>query len=201
MPTVPRRIRCAVLRRGPPGHRPRPARHRQTRRRQARRPAGATRRRARPAGPGGAAPDPARDAARPAPPRPPHPGLAAGAASGTAAAGSAAAGAAASWNRPAPDGRGDDGSVDDDYGDGETALAPPAGPSAAPDPARRTLAAALGLTAASTVVPGSGHLALRRRRTGGLILGTLVAIVVGLAAVALLARRSTLLQNLFRRPR
>lgn len=152
---------------------------------------------ARPAGPGGAAPEPARDAARPAPPRPPHPGLAAGAAAGTAAAGSAAAGAAASWNdRPARDGRVDDGSGDDDHGDGETALAPPAGPSAAPDPARRTLAAALGLTAASTVVPGSGHLALRRRRTGGLILGTLVAIVVGLAAVALLARRSTLLQNL-----
>ncbi|OLM30055.1 hypothetical protein Ae717Ps2_0949c [Pseudonocardia sp. Ae717_Ps2] len=155
---------------------------------------------ARPAGPGGATPEPARDAARPAPPRPPRPGLAAGAAAGTAGtAGSAAAGAAASWNRPARDGR-DDGSVDghgdDDYGDGETALAPPAGPPAAPDPARRTLAAALGLTAASTVVPGSGHLALRRRRTGGLILGTLVAIVVGLAAVALLARRSTLLQNL-----
>ncbi|MBN9757547.1 LytR family transcriptional regulator [Pseudonocardia sp. Ae707_Ps2] len=151
---------------------------------------------ARPAGPGGATPEPARDAARPAPPRPPRPGLAAGAAAGTAGtAGSAAAGAAASWNRPARDGS-VDGHGDDDYGDGETALAPPAGPPAAPDPARRTLAAALGLTAASTVVPGSGHLALRRRRTGGLILGTLVAIVVGLAAVALLARRSTLLQNL-----
>ncbi|BBG00313.1 MULTISPECIES: LCP family protein [Pseudonocardia] len=64
------------------------------------------------------------------------------------------------------------------------------------DTARETLGAALGLTAASAVVPGSGHLALRRRRTGGLILGTLVAIVVSLALLVLLARRSTLLQNL-----
>ncbi|MFP5070141.1 LCP family protein [Pseudonocardia nantongensis] len=64
------------------------------------------------------------------------------------------------------------------------------------DTARSSLAAALGLTAASTVLPGSGHLALRRRRTGGLIIGTLLAIVVGLAVLVLLTRRSTLLQNL-----
>ncbi|ANY07971.1 LCP family protein [Pseudonocardia sp. HH130630-07] len=64
------------------------------------------------------------------------------------------------------------------------------------DTARATLGAALGLTAASTVLPGSGHLALRRRRTGGLILGTLVAIVVAVAVLALVVRRSTLLQNL-----
>ncbi|WP_308253082.1 LCP family protein [Pseudonocardia sp. ICBG601] len=141
---------------------------------------------ARPAGPGGSAPEAPRDTARSAPPRPPHTGLAAGAAAGTAAAGSAAAGGSVAKARG---GRGD-------ARDEDTTLSPPAGPSAAPDPARRTLAAALGLTAASTLVPGSGHLALRRRRTGGLILGTLVAIVVGLAALVLLARRSTLLQNL-----
>ncbi|SFN08058.1 transcriptional attenuator, LytR family [Pseudonocardia ammonioxydans] len=64
------------------------------------------------------------------------------------------------------------------------------------DTARAGLGAALGLTAASTVLPGSGHLALRRRRTGGLILGTLVAIIGGLALLVLLTRRSTLLQNL-----
>ncbi|WP_344027199.1 LCP family protein, partial [Pseudonocardia kongjuensis] len=64
------------------------------------------------------------------------------------------------------------------------------------DTARATLGAALGLTAASAVVPGSGHLALRRRRTGGLILGTVLAVVVSLALLVLLARRSTLLQNL-----
>ncbi|GAA4976898.1 LCP family protein [Pseudonocardia tropica] len=145
---------------------------------------------ARPAGPGGSAPEAPRDTARPAPPRPPHTDLAAGAAAGTATAASAASGSAASGrDRSARDGRGD-------ARDADTTLSPPAGPSTAPDPARRTLAAALGLTAASTVVPGSGHLALRRRRTGGLILGTLVAIIVALAALVLLARRSTLLQNL-----
>lgn len=149
---------------------------------------------ARPAGPGGSAPEAPRDTARSAPPRPPHTGLAAGGAAGTAAAASAAArpatgSAAGRGDRSAPGGRGD-------ARDGDTTLSPPTGRPAASDPARRTLAAALGLTAASTVVPGSGHLALRRRRTGGLILGTLVAIVVGLAALALLARRSTLLQNL-----
>ncbi|WP_208821390.1 LCP family glycopolymer transferase, partial [Pseudonocardia alni] len=139
----------------------------------------------RPAGPGRSAPEAPRDTARSAPPRPPHTGLAAGAAAGTAAAGSAGGGSAAT----ARGGRGE-------AREGNTALSPAAGGSAAPDPARRTLAAALGLTAASTVVPGSGHLALRRRRTGGLILGTVVAIIVGLAALVLLARRSTLLQNL-----
>ncbi|MBP2370477.1 LCP family protein [Pseudonocardia parietis] len=64
------------------------------------------------------------------------------------------------------------------------------------DTARAGLGAALGLTAASTVLPGTGHLALRRRRTGGLILGTLVAVIGSLALLVLLTRRSTLLQNL-----
>ncbi|MFC4462652.1 LCP family protein, partial [Pseudonocardia nematodicida] len=64
------------------------------------------------------------------------------------------------------------------------------------DTARASLGAALGLTAASTLLPGSGHLALRRRRTGGLILGTLLAVIGSLAMLVLLSRRSTLLQNL-----
>ncbi|MBW0106964.1 LCP family protein [Pseudonocardia sp. KRD-291] len=64
------------------------------------------------------------------------------------------------------------------------------------DPARSSLAAALGLTAASTALPGSGHLAMRRRRTGGLILGVLLTVVAVLVVLVLAVRRSTLLQNL-----
>ncbi|TCK25988.1 LCP family protein [Pseudonocardia endophytica] len=65
-----------------------------------------------------------------------------------------------------------------------------------PDTARRTLRAAIGLTAASTALPGTGHLAMKRRRTGGLILGTLALIVVTIAVLVLVLRRSTLLTNL-----
>ncbi|MEK6438475.1 hypothetical protein [Pseudonocardia sp. T1-2H] len=62
-------------------------------------------------------------------------------------------------------------------------------------PARRTLRAALGVTAASTVVPGSGHLILRRRRTGGLILAVFLIGVAALLLFGLTARRTTLLET------
>ncbi|MCE0768236.1 LCP family protein [Pseudonocardia kujensis] len=61
--------------------------------------------------------------------------------------------------------------------------------------ARRTLRGALATTAASTLVPGTGHLLLRRRRTGGLILGLfLLVVAAGVVAVLTMSRRA-LLEN------
>ncbi|MBN9735421.1 MULTISPECIES: LCP family protein [unclassified Pseudonocardia] len=114
---------------------------------------------------------------------------AASAGAGTAVAG-AAAGAAPGAVAPGRTGR--PGAADEDRQEDDR----PPGRRRTLDTARASLGAALGLTAASTVLPGSGHLALRRRRTGGLILGTLLAVVVGLAVLVLLTRRSVLLQNL-----
>ncbi|MCW0215580.1 MAG: LCP family protein, partial [Pseudonocardia sp.] len=62
-------------------------------------------------------------------------------------------------------------------------------------PARRTLGAALGVTAASTLVPGSGHLLLGRRRTGGLVLTVFLLVVAALLAFGFTARRTTLLET------
>jgi LCP family protein required for cell wall assembly len=87
------------------------------------------------------------------------------------------------------------------------AAAPPAGAAAAAAPdgtagraARRrrarTLRRALLATAAATVAPGAGHLLLRRRRAGALILGAFVASLATLAVLLLTARRSDLLENL-----
>jgi polyisoprenyl-teichoic acid--peptidoglycan teichoic acid transferase len=65
-------------------------------------------------------------------------------------------------------------------------------------PARggRTLGSALLATAAATVVPGSGHLMLRHKRTGGLILAVFLLIVVALTIALLTAGRSVILENL-----
>ncbi|GAA1849770.1 hypothetical protein GCM10009836_31910 [Pseudonocardia ailaonensis] len=70
-----------------------------------------------------------------------------------------------------------------------------AGSGSAGGTARRSLGAALAATAASTVVPGSGHLILRRRRTGGLLLGLFLLLVAGAVGTALLVRRTTLLES------
>ncbi|MFD1516861.1 LCP family protein [Pseudonocardia yunnanensis] len=61
---------------------------------------------------------------------------------------------------------------------------------------RRTLGRALLATAASTVAPGSGHLMLRRQRTGALILGVFLLAIVFLVALGVSARRSAILENL-----
>lgn len=63
-------------------------------------------------------------------------------------------------------------------------------------PPPRTLGRALLATAAATVVPGTGHLILRRRRTGTLIVGVFVLSVLALVLLATTASRSTLLANL-----
>jgi LCP family protein required for cell wall assembly len=59
----------------------------------------------------------------------------------------------------------------------------------------RNMGQALLATLAATVVPGTGHLMLRRRRTGGLILAVFLLTCVSLAMVGLTAGRSTLLEN------
>ncbi|MHA6780932.1 LCP family protein [Pseudonocardia saturnea] len=60
----------------------------------------------------------------------------------------------------------------------------------------RTLGRALLTTAAATVAPGSGHLMLHRRRTGWLILGPFLLVVVALTGLVLTQRRSDLLTPL-----
>jgi LCP family protein required for cell wall assembly len=61
---------------------------------------------------------------------------------------------------------------------------------------QRTLRQALLATAAATVVPGSGHLLLGRRRTGTLIVGVFALLVLALILLATTASRTTLLSNL-----
>jgi LCP family protein required for cell wall assembly len=59
----------------------------------------------------------------------------------------------------------------------------------------RTLGGALLATAASTIVPGSGHLILRRRQTGGLILTVFLLAVAAVAIVGLSTGKTALLEN------
>lgn len=61
--------------------------------------------------------------------------------------------------------------------------------------APRTLGRALLATAASTIVPGSGHLMLRRRQTGGLILTVFLLAVVALGIIGLSAGKAALIEN------
>ena len=63
-----------------------------------------------------------------------------------------------------------------------------------PPPRRRSLGKALLATLAATVLPGTGHLILRRR-TGWFILGLFLLAVGGLAAIVLSAGRAALLQS------
>ncbi|HXV94657.1 MAG TPA: LCP family protein [Pseudonocardia sp.] len=60
----------------------------------------------------------------------------------------------------------------------------------------RTLGVALLTTVAATVAPGSGHLMLRRRRTGVLILGAFLLVIAALLAIGLGASRAVLLESL-----
>ncbi|AEA23850.1 cell envelope-related transcriptional attenuator [Pseudonocardia dioxanivorans CB1190] len=59
---------------------------------------------------------------------------------------------------------------------------------------RRGLGAALGITAASTLVPGSGHLILGRRRAGTAILTVFLLAIAALVTLALVGR-STLIES------
>jgi LCP family protein required for cell wall assembly len=59
----------------------------------------------------------------------------------------------------------------------------------------RTLGRALLATASATVAPGSGHLILRRTRTGALILGVFLLVLVGLAALVLSSGRAQLIET------
>jgi LCP family protein required for cell wall assembly len=70
----------------------------------------------------------------------------------------------------------------------------PVGPRHASQPRRAgSLLGVLGLTALSTVLPGSGFLALQRTRLGAVVLGTFV-LLLGLAAYAALDRRQELIR-------
>jgi polyisoprenyl-teichoic acid--peptidoglycan teichoic acid transferase len=60
----------------------------------------------------------------------------------------------------------------------------------------RGLGHALLATAAATIAPGSGHLMIGHKRTGGLILGVFLLIVGTVVVVALNLGRTALLQNL-----
>ncbi|MFC5996354.1 LCP family protein [Pseudonocardia hispaniensis] len=62
-------------------------------------------------------------------------------------------------------------------------------------PRGRGLGTALGITAAATVAPGSGHLLLRRRRTGGLLLGTYLLAVSMIIVTAGTIGRARLLET------
>ncbi len=59
----------------------------------------------------------------------------------------------------------------------------------------RSLGSALLATAASTIIPGSGHLMLRRRQTGGLILAVFLLAVAALAILGLTTGKTALLEN------
>lgn len=60
----------------------------------------------------------------------------------------------------------------------------------------RTFGRALLATAAATLVPGVGHLMLRRRRSGTLIVGVFVLLVLSAVLLVTTASRATLLANL-----
>jgi LCP family protein required for cell wall assembly len=60
---------------------------------------------------------------------------------------------------------------------------------------RRTLGRALLATAAATAAPGSGHLILRRTRTGALILGAFLLVLAALATLGLTSGRAELLET------
>jgi LCP family protein required for cell wall assembly len=60
----------------------------------------------------------------------------------------------------------------------------------------RTLGGALLATVASAVIPGTGLLMIRRRRTGGLVLGVFMLAVVALLIIGFTVRRASLVQNL-----
>ncbi|OZM83356.1 hypothetical protein CFP66_02135 [Pseudonocardia sp. MH-G8] len=59
----------------------------------------------------------------------------------------------------------------------------------------RSLGRALAATAAATVAPGSGHLILRRTRSGAVILGTFVLVLAVLAILVLTSDRAQLLET------
>jgi LCP family protein required for cell wall assembly len=61
--------------------------------------------------------------------------------------------------------------------------------------ARRTFGRALAATAAATVAPGSGHLLLRRTRTGAVILGTFLLVIAVIAILVLTSDRAELLKT------
>ncbi|GAA1290846.1 hypothetical protein GCM10009609_68720 [Pseudonocardia aurantiaca] len=59
----------------------------------------------------------------------------------------------------------------------------------------RTLGRALLATASATIAPGSGHLILKRTRTGALILGVFLLVLGGLAALVLSSGRAQLIET------
>jgi polyisoprenyl-teichoic acid--peptidoglycan teichoic acid transferase len=63
----------------------------------------------------------------------------------------------------------------------------------AADAPRRSFGRALAATAAATVAPGTGHLLLRRTRTGAVILGTFLLVIAALAILVLTSDRAQLL--------
>ncbi|HYH32624.1 MAG TPA: LCP family protein [Pseudonocardia sp.] len=60
---------------------------------------------------------------------------------------------------------------------------------------QRSFGRALAATAAATVLPGSGHLLLRRTRTGAVILGTFVLVLAVLGVLVLTSDRAQLLET------
>jgi LCP family protein required for cell wall assembly len=68
-------------------------------------------------------------------------------------------------------------------------------PTRSRDPRRRTLGAALGVTAAATVAPGAGHLLLGKRRTGLPILAGYLLVLLGIALAVLLMGRNQLIST------
>ena len=100
-------------------------------------------------------------------------------------------------DRKPPDRKPPDRKPEDKPSPGAPASSPVPPAAARTGPRRpRTLRRALLATAAATAAPGSGHLMLHRRRTGGLILGTFVVTVVALLLLGLTLRRSDLLATL-----
>jgi polyisoprenyl-teichoic acid--peptidoglycan teichoic acid transferase len=65
----------------------------------------------------------------------------------------------------------------------------------AADAPRRSFGRALAATAAATVAPGTGHLLLRRTRTGAVILGTFLLVIAVLAILVLTSDRAQLLET------
>ncbi len=61
---------------------------------------------------------------------------------------------------------------------------------------QRTLGRALLITAAATIAPGAGHMMLRRRRSGALILSVYILSLLAVVLIVLMAGRSALLENM-----